>query len=165
MLYIVYMDSKSNRVDYTEHNRPITNQVLTHHLATWLSLECVPEKFNQEMVVNILGSYFKQTKKMNTPKQEAMSNKQFSILYHIYDKYKVSKSFQFNALKFLCVNISAFDKMDVFSKSNVKCEHYYFETKQDGILTVNEFIHLYSTYINHPKYITILPLSNDDDFC
>jgi len=165
MLYIVYMDSKSTRVEYTEHNRPITNQVLTHHMATWLALECVSVKFNKEIVVNILGSYFKQTKKMNTPKQEAMSNKQFSILYHIYDKYKVSNSFQFNDLKFLCVDISEFETMDVFSKSNVKCEKYYFETKEDGILTVKEFIHLYSTYIHHPKYITKLRVSTDDDFC
>jgi len=159
------MDNKNTRVEYTETNRPITNQVMCHQLATWLSLECMPVKFNKDLLVNILGTYFKLTKKMTTLKQDALSNKQFSILYQVYDKYKVSQVFQFNDLKFLCVDISEFETMEVFSKSNVKCEKYYFETKDDGILTVKEFIDLYSTYIHHSKYITQLRVSNDDDFC
>jgi hypothetical protein len=152
-------------MEYTEDNRPLTNQVLCHQLAVWIALDCVPQKFNKDLLCNMFGTYFKLTKKLNKPKQEALSNKQLSILYNIYDKYKVKDVFQFHTLKFICVDMSRFEALEVVSQSNLKCECFYFETKEEGVLTTEEFITRYRDKISHPNYITKLKASMDEDFC
>jgi hypothetical protein len=154
------------RVEYTANNRPLSNQILCHQLSVGLALKCLPDNFDTTLLVKILGHYFKLTKKTNKPKQECLSDKQFSILYHIYVSYRVKDVFMFDKLKFACVCRVEFDTLVVFSKSNLKMEEdFYFETKDDGILTTAEFIELYPCYITHPNYVKTLKETAEEDFC
>jgi len=154
------------RVDYNADNRPMSNQILCHQLSVSIALKCLPDKFDTTLLTKILGHYFKLTKKSNKPKQECLSDKQFSILYHIYVSYRVKEVFMFDTLKFACVCRVEFDTLEVLSKSNTKIvEDFYFETKNDGVLTTAEFIELYLSYITHPNYMKTLKETAEEDFC
>jgi len=72
-----------------------------------------------------------------------------------------------DALKFICVDLSKFEKMEVLSESNQVCQDFYFEVlldKQIVKYTVCEFIDLYRDLILHPKFMTRLPPTPMEDF-
>jgi len=152
----------STRKAFEKNQRPITTQVLCHQMSTWLALKCKPFAFDDELVRSMLGTYYKLTKKMNKPKEDALSNKQYDIMYNLWDKYNVQSCFQFADLKCLCVDVSLME-LDVKSASGTVCKDFYFETKNDGVLTVDEFVDKYKLLIF--KYNMVLTPSTDDDFC
>lgn len=152
----------SSRATFEKDQRPITNQVLCHQLSTWLALHCNPHTFDDELIRSMLGTYYKHTKKLTKPKEDALSNKQYDIMYNIWHKYNVQSCFQFADLKCLCVDVSLMD-LEVKSASGTVCNEFYFETKNDGILTVDEFVDKYKRLIF--KYNMVLSPSTDDDFC
>jgi len=149
----------SQRVEYTESNRPLSNALLCHQLAVWLIL-CPPVKFENELVLNMLTTYFKKTKLYNQPKDESLSNKQYSILYNLHSKWRVSNCFSFAELKFQCILLKEWS-VSILSSSGQVCADVYFETKQDGVLTKDEFVEQYGSLC---KYAAKLMPSKDDDF-
>jgi len=149
----------SQRVEYTESNRPLSNASLCHQLAVWLIL-AKPDKFENELVLNLLTTYFKKTKMYNHAKEGSLSNKQYSILYNLYSKWRVANCFSFDALKFQCVLVKEWS-VPILSASGQICSEVYFETKQDGVLTKDEFVDQYGSLC---KYAEKLLPSKDDDF-
>tara|TARA_R110000868_G_scaffold199445_1_gene446078 strand:- start:627 stop:1151 length:525 start_codon:yes stop_codon:yes gene_type:complete len=155
---------KQKRVDYTKETRPLANNQLCKQLCTWLALDCPTDSFDSELIRSMLGSYNKLVVKQQKKSDEALSDKQYNILYNIYDKYRVSDCFKFEELRFMCVDISQFETLEVHSVSNELCSQFYFQTADKSVYTIKEFIEKYHDLIKHPKYITKLPAVSDDDF-
>lgn len=155
---------KQARVDYTKETRPIPNNKLCKELSTWLALGCQSESFDDELIRSMLGTYYKLVVKQSKKSDESLSDKQYNILYNIYDKYRVKDCFKFDELKFMCVDINQFETLEVYSSSNELCSQFYFQTTDKTIYTIHEFIDKYKDLIKHPKYITKLPAVDEDDF-
>ena len=139
--------------------RPLSNALLCHQLVVWLSL-CPPDKFENALIMDMLATYFKKTKMCNQPKEQALSDKQYAILYNLYSKWRVSQCFKFADLKFQCILLKDWT-IPVLSASGQTCEHIYFETKNDGILTQDEFIEQYGSL---RAFMPCLLPSQDEDF-
>lgn len=153
----------STRKAFDKTQRPISCSLLCHQLSTWLALECVPASFDDALVRSMIGTYYKLTKILGKRKEDVLSNKQYDILYNLWDKFNVKSCFRFAELKCLCVDISHMDTLEVKSASGLLCKDYYFETKNDGILLVSEFVEKYKPLIS--MYNLVLIASTDDDFC
>ena len=152
---------------FTKATRPLKALQLCKQVALWIALGLSPESFDAEIVRSILGSFFKQYKKEGRDAESCLTDKQYNGLYNIYDKFRIHGVFQMDALKFICVDLSKFDKMEVLSESNQVCQDFYFEVLLDKRIvkyTVCEFIDLYRDLILHPKYMTRLPPTPMEDF-
>ena len=158
---------KAKKCEYTKETRPMKSVKLAKELSLWLALGLEPENFDEEVVRSMLGTFYKMTKKESKDGEDALSDKQYNGLYNIHDKFKVKDVFKFDELKYICVDISKFETLEVHSTSNQLCSQFYFEVKEsDGLVvyTTQEFTQKYKELIKHSKYITKLPPSNDDDF-
>jgi len=156
---IITLYKMSQRVEYTESNRPLSNALLCHQLAVWILL-CPPDKFENELLLSILSAYFKKTKLYNQRKDESLSNKQYSILYNLHSKWRVSNCFEFENLKFQCILCKDWS-VSIRSASGQLCPEVYFETKMAGVLTKDEFVELHGSLC---KYAANLLPSQDEDF-
>jgi hypothetical protein len=157
--------TKPTRIEYNEHTRPIPCSKLAHQLSVWLALGCQSERFDPNLVRSMVGKFYKSTRINNIEKELAMSNQQFSILYNIWEKFRVKNCFKFGELKFLCIDLHSLkDFEDIFSASGTKCEQFFFETPSDGKLTTEEFIEKYRQLITHEKYIKKIPETCEEDY-
>lgn len=148
---------------FTKDDRPFASKSLCKQLSTWFALKCNPDKFDSELCRSILGRYFEKTRKQDLKSEDALSDKQYNILYNIYDKYRVVNMFKWNELKFICVEMSELG-MDIESTAGETCDGFFFQTTDETIYSVSEFIKEYESLIKHSKYIKTLRPLNDDDF-
>lgn len=148
---------------FTKEDRPLASKSLCKQLTTWFALKCHPEKFDNELCRSILGKYCNKTRKQDIPSEDALSDKQYNILYNIYEKYRVNNIFKWADLKFVCVDMSELG-IDLETTSGVKCEDFFFQTSDGTIYNVDEFIKEHNSLIKHSKYITTLRPLKDEDF-
>lgn len=143
--------------------REVETKQLVKQMSVWFALKICPEKFDTELCRSILGKYYCKTRKEDMKPNDAMSDKQYSILLNIYEKYRVFKIFDWDKLPFLCVDMSELE-MEMTSSSGMDCDEFFFQTKDATIYTTSEFVNEFSDFIKHPKYIKKLRPVNDDDF-
>jgi len=156
--------TRSKKVDYTMETRPLPASKLCKALSLWLALGLNPESFSENVPRDMMASYFLQVKKQEKDPNTSLTDKQYSALYHVYEQYKVSQLFDFDAIKFICVDISKFGTLEIKSQSGQPCSQWYFETKEDKILTIDEFKEKYKHLIKHHKFMTKLPPTRDEEF-
>jgi len=140
----------------------LTSKVMCRQLATWFALNLPKEGFDGEMLESILSRYAKLVKLNNKDTESALSGKQYSILNNVYEKFKISSSFEFDKLKFNCFNMSEFGEVVVKSASGIECKDYFFEVLNEGILTREEFKEKYGGLV--VKRVAFLVPSKATDF-
>lgn len=150
--------------NFTKETRPVKCNLLTKQMCVWFSLKCHPDEFDTEVCCSILSKYWLNVKKLQKPSEDALSDKQYNLLHNIYHKFRVKNIFDWEQVKFICVDISEFGELIVKSKSGVVCKDYYYETKNGDVFTKDDFVKKYGSHIKHPNYIMQLSQSNDDDY-
>lgn len=157
-------EEKEKRTEYSFEERPMSAIKLCKAITLWIALDLKPTSFSESVARDMLGKYYCSVKKQQKDPHKCLSDKQYSLLYHIYSKFKINECFDFETIKFLCVDISAFGTLEITSRTGQLCSQFYFETKEDGIMSLIEFKDKYKHLIKHHKYMTQLPPTQEEEF-
>ena len=145
--------------------RPVKAWNMVRELSTYFALKLQPKKFDVELCDSLISSYFFRVKILEKDKDSSLSDKQYSLLYNIYNKYHIEVLYKniYDHVKFVCVNVKKIENSElVYTESHEPVQDYYFELQDKSILTAEEFELKYGKYILHSKYKKLSTSTNDD---
>ena len=150
---------------FEKETRPVNTWKMIRELTAWFCLNLQPLKFDIELCDDIISTYFLKVRIRDMDKENALTDKQYSLLYNIYDKYFVSKVFKniYDEVKFVCINVKKIENCDLeYDETHIPVMGYYFELQDGSILSPSVFETKYSNLLLHNKYKKLSQATSTD---